>query len=192
LTSKDLIVGLDVSTSCTGISIVNGDGSLIEAEYVYLSDAIGNREKASLVRTRLLRLQNTYGDRVAAVAVEQNLLGFRRGASSALTLITLARFNGVVSMIAGEVFNVPVYTVPVNDARRSLGIVTKRGDDVKAAVFSWVSAQEPSRCWPTRRIERGPRRGTDVLEKGVEDACDAYVIARAFITLRETDKIRRD
>ena len=54
--------------------------------------------------------------------IEENLQAFRPGLSSAKTLLTLARFNGIVGYLAQqEFFCEPIY-INVNVARKSVGL----------------------------------------------------------------------
>lgn len=159
---------------------------MIRSSFVYLSELGTMYDKAEAVKRELEKYR---GKGIKRIAIEQNLLGFRRGASSANTLITLARFNGVVHYVAASVFGIDPITVPVVTARKSLGIVHAKGEDVKKKVFEWVTAQEPDYVWPQKLITRGKGKGSLVNEKGVEDAADAYVMARAvrLIELGELD-----
>jgi len=176
-TSRNFL-GIDVSTSCTGFALVDENGKLIEASYVYLSEFPTIHAKAEHVRQELQR----YCDRsVSCIAVEECLLGFRRGKSSAQTLITLARFNGVVHYIASSEFGIDPHTINVSTARKQLGIQIAKGENPKVAVAAWMRLQEPDYPWPTKVVKRGKLKGETVLEKGVEDASDAYVMARAAL-----------
>ena len=176
-----MYLGLDVSTSCTGVALVDSSGKLVRASYVYLGEHSTIHGKAEAIKKEL----QTYATNpLTCVAIEQNLLGFRRGASSAATLITLARFNGVVAYVASQVFGVDPVTIPVVTARKDLLIPHKKGEDVKKNVFEWVLKQEPEYTWPTKTVKLGKRKGEVIYEKGVEDACDAYVMARAAILMK--------
>jgi hypothetical protein len=117
------------------------------------------------------------------VFVEQNMLGFRAGASSANTLITLARFNGIISNKAYEVFGVKPIIIPVRTARSKVGVKIDKGQDPKQAVISWLRVQEPDYNFPTRIIKAGKRKGEVVLDHGVDDAADAYVMAKAGLLI---------
>jgi hypothetical protein len=153
---------------------------MVRASFVYLSEFPTIYEKAEAVRAELMSYR---GMGIRKIAIEQNLLGFRRGASSANTLITLARFNGVVHYVAASVLGIDPITVPVVTARKTLGIVHAKGEDVKKKVFEWVRSQEPDYVWPQKLLTRGKGKGTLVNEKGVEDAADAYVMARIAILI---------
>jgi hypothetical protein len=174
-----LRLGLDISTSCTGISLIE-NGRLLKASYVYLSDYGTLLTKANAVRGELLAIKSILGDRsLKSITVEQHVLGFRPGMSSSNTIVALARFNGVVSYIAGEIFGIEPIAISSAAARKSVGIKSIKGQPIKPIVIAWATSQEPDYHWPTREVKSGKSKGQIVYEKGVEDASDAYVMARA-------------
>jgi hypothetical protein len=180
-TEKKLYLGLDVSTSCTGFALLDEDGKLLDARFAYLSDEKTVYGKARAVAENLKRYR---GMNIECVSIEQNMLGFRQGASSAFTLISLARFNGIVSYLVSDVLGFDPVTIPVSRARKSAQVPLVKGINVKEQVTKWVMGREPEYPWPTRTVKAGKKKGEDVLEKGVEDACDAYVMAIAAMNLK--------
>ena len=174
-----MILGLDISTSSTGWAIVSPDGKLRTMGAIGLSHLPDLYEKSDMVTSVLkcLDVNPTH------IFVEQNMLGFRAGASSANTLITLARFNGIVSNKAYEIFGVKPVVVPVRTARSKTGVKIDKGQDPKQAVIAWLRGQEPDYQFPTRIIKAGKRKGEVVLDHGADDAADAYVMARAGILI---------
>ena len=97
------ILGLDVSTACTGWSILDSEGQLVDMGAIVLSKSKTLYTKAESVREAMQDLSSKYD--INAIFIEENLQSFRRGFSSAKTLSTLARFNGVVSMVAYDTFS---------------------------------------------------------------------------------------
>lgn len=173
-------IGLDISTSCTGWCIVSPGGSFVDMGYIPLSNKLSSYQKAQIMRERLSSLHITYD--ITRVFIEENLQAFRPGFSSAKTLLTLARFNGIVGYLAQqEFFCEPLY-INVNVARKSVGlkIISKKkgGKPTKEQVLDWVSGQVVYE-WPQKVLKSGPRKGQQVLEPGCFDAADAYVIAQA-------------
>tara|TARA_Y100000310_G_C20637046_1_gene791737 strand:- start:1106 stop:1651 length:546 start_codon:yes stop_codon:yes gene_type:complete len=179
-----LILGLDVSTSCTGWCLLEEDGSFVNLGYISLSKERNLFEKALIVKETLSFLHIKYD--IDTVFIEENLQAFRPGLSSAKTLLTLARFNGIVGYLSQqEFFCEPVY-INVNVARKSVGLKiirkSKGGAPTKEQVHQWVSKQVNFN-WPTKKLKSGPRKGQVILETGCYDASDAYVIAVAGIKL---------
>jgi len=173
-------LGLDISTSCTGWCIVGPGGGLVEMGYIPLSDCNSAYHKARRVRDELSGLHIHHD--IDKVYIEENLQAFRPGLSSAKTLLTLARFNGVVSYIAQEEFFCQPEFINVQAARKAVGlkIISKRkgGAPTKEQVLEWVS-QRVKYAWPKKILKSGPRKGVEIFEPGCYDVADAYVIAMA-------------
>ncbi len=175
-----MILGLDISTSCTGWCILDSDQNLIDMGMINLSKVKSVYQKANHVRSSLEKISDAY--EIKKVYIEENLQSFRSGFSSAKTLSTLARFNGVVSFIAYEIFNTEPIHVNVNAARKSLGIKLIRkkdgGKPTKDQVLEWVQSNI-SFPWPRKLLKSGPRKGLEINDPGCFDMADAYVISLA-------------
>ena len=177
-----MILGLDISTSSTGWCIIGQEGNLINMGFIDLKKKNGMFKKASEVKSVLssLHLEND----INKVFIEENLQSFRSGFSSAQTLSTLARFNGVVSYLCFEEFGFEPLFLNVNSSRKKLGIKVERekicGISTKQQILDWVTLRvSSSYVWPSKILKSGPRKGKTVLESGCYDMADAYVIAHA-------------
>ena len=176
-----MLLALDISTSCTGYCIFDED-KLIDIGSINLSKHKGLFEKASLVKSEILKLSNKY--QIRNVAVEENLQAFRPGLSSAKTLMTLAQFNGVVRWICHESLVVPVESINVNTARKNVGLKINKKDKTKTTkekVLDWVSEDNPSIKWPTKILKSGPSKGQKRICSESYDMADAYVIGKSFL-----------
>ena len=181
------VLGLDISTSCTGWCILSGLESNLHKSvnlgFIDLSKEKNTFKKANMVKEKLTWLHIEFP--IDRVLIEQNLQSFRSGFSSAQTLSTLARFNGIVSYLCYEEFSLTPEFINVNHARKSLGIKTKRKKDggapIKAQIFDWVSSSQDLKeyDWPTKTLKSGPRRGQIILDPRCYDMADAYVIAKS-------------
>lgn len=174
-----IICGLDISTSCIGICII--DTKKEEKIFKFFKPKGKDwLDKAESVKPFFLKLFKDYS--ISKVFIEENLQAFRPGLSSAKTLMSLSRFNGVVSFIIQDNFDIKPEFLNVNSARKSLGIKIERKSKLstKEQVFSWVN-EKTNYDWPTKIMKSGPRKGLEVLEDSVYDMADAYVIARAGI-----------
>jgi len=177
-------LGLDISTSCTGyaISEVDSRGSTLKVVLgsIKLDHIDGLTSKANHVKSVLEDLKKSYT--FCAVYVEENMQAFRPGASSAQTLVKLAKFNGIVCYIASQIFGVEPSGVNVNQARKTLGIQLQRekvcGVPTKEQIFKWASSQPllTDFKWPTKKISSGPRKGSEVIETSSYDMADAFVV----------------
>ena len=132
------------------------------------------------MRDRLSLLHIKYD--ITKVYIEENLQAFRPGFSSAKTLLTLARFNGIVGYLAQQEFDCTPEYINVNVARKAVGlkIISKKkgGKPTKEQVLDWVSSQVIYE-WPEKVLRNGPRKGQSILEPGCFDSADAFVIATA-------------
>lgn len=205
-----IILGLDVSTSCTGVCVVD---SAIEPDdkgsHILLLDRIefGSEktltgkvpacatlwEKADRVKHALglieLQIATRYGPHglppvdgyrswqhhVERVVLEEPLMGFRPGMSSAQTITQLMRFNGIISYIARNTFQKEPEYIGSAHARKLCGMKLQRtavAGPQKEQVFLHMSTHDLKHVsWPTTK--------TGKTVPWSRDATDAYVIARA-------------
>lgn len=179
------ILALDISTSCTGYCILssdlNSETSLLDIGFIPLSKLKSHYSKANLVLDSLKKIQSEY--KITEVAIEENLQSFRSGFSSAQTLSSLAKFNGVVAYLCEDLFGLVPQFFNVNAARKSVGLKVlskkKGGADTKIQVLEWATKELIDYSWPQKTLKSGPRKNQVVVEPGCYDMADAYVIARA-------------
>lgn len=172
-----MILGLDVSTSSTGWAVLNNDGSLVEMGFFPLAKLEGFFEKAAAVDEGLIMIKKKYSD-ISKMSIEEPLQGFRRGLSSAKTLLTLARFNGIVGWQAYVIFGFEPVFISCTAARKDLHITIIKTRDAKDQVMEWV--EHVTGVVLQRRVAKvGKKKGQTLFAAGVNDAADAYVMARA-------------
>ena len=181
-------LGLDISTSCTGWSLVAVDDNQrvlsVKLGYIPLSKLKDPYDKAAAVRDSFNNLANIAKE-LDSIYIEENLQAFRPGSSSAKTLVKLARFNGVVSYISEQMFFKKPEFLNVNHARKSLGIKIQRekvcGISTKQQVLDWVASLDfmEGYDWPVKTLKSGPRKGQEVVDPVCYDMADALVIALA-------------
>lgn len=172
-------LGLDVSTSNVGWCLLNEAGNIVTAGAVELSKKKDIFDKALAVREALRDISKDH--EVTDVAIEENLQAFRPGFSSAKTIVTLARFNGIVTLIAFEELHVQPEFVNVNSARKLAGLKIIKKSDVttKDQVLNFVKEKEPTFEWPTRTLKSGARKGLVIPADCCYDIADAYIVAAA-------------
>jgi len=175
-----MILGLDVSTSSTGWAVLDEAGNLVEMGSFKLTKYEDLFDKAQAVRSGLLEIHSKHF--ISKVSIEEPLQGFRRGMSSAHTLLTLARFNGIVSWLAFDVFNVKPIFFDSSTARRGLGIKIDKARDTKDQIMEWVEVVTGQEL-PKRIAKVGKKKGMTLFAAGVNDAADAFVMARAAYLL---------
>ncbi len=136
-----MILGLDISTSITGYTLIDNSGKVI------VNDAIDTRkyknffEKAQVVEERLKSIDSSY--KPTQVFIEQSLQSFRSGFSSAKTLSTLSRFNGIVSWMCYKFWDIEPEYIAATSARKKAGITVSKGVKGKDAVMKYVVDNVP-------------------------------------------------
>ena len=184
-----MILGLDVSTSCTGWCVMDPKFGFKQMGYIKLYKIPSMFAKANITQAELEKLQKEFS--ITRVVIEENLQAFRPGFSSAKTLLTLSRFNGIVSYLCEQIFGLEPEFINVNVARKKVGLKiirkSKGGAPTKQQVMEWVTGQLEGSdyIWPTKILKSGPRKGTLVFENGCYDMADAFVITTAGISQDE-------
>ncbi len=176
------ILGLDISTSNVGWCILEkNSGKLISADAIELKKVSCVFQKAKEVRQQLKVLLIEHD--VSVVAIEENLQAFRPGFSSAKTIVTLARFNGMVSLISHDVFKMSPIFMNVNAARKIAGLKIDRKSDLntKEQVLNFVRGKITDFNWPMRTIKSGKRKGLVLFADSCYDISDAYIIASSCV-----------
>jgi len=175
-----LILGLDISTSITGYTLLDGDE-------IILNGAWDTRkyknffDKVVHVRDGLEIIRKEYGTRITAVYIEQSLQSFRSGFSSAKTLSTLSRFNGIISWLVFDQYKITPEYLAATSARKLCGIKVPRGQKAKQVVLKFLVDNEPA------FVLEYTRNGNPKPE--CYDKADSMVIAKAGVVCeRENSK----
>lgn len=175
------IIGLDVSTSVTGVVVLEKISSAYDPlQHVSLLHPIEFKqktlwEKVDHVRDELSKIHANFPN-IDALYVEEPLKNFSSGLSSADTIVSLIRFNGIVSLVCRDLWaRDPVY-INASHARKLCGIRIQRstivGKSAKEQTFAHIMNTDLSHVvWPTKK------NGTP--KDWSRDVVDAYVIARA-------------
>lgn len=167
-----MILGLDISTSITGATVLDEEGNLLFCE---AWDTRNKKkfpslyEKATFVKKNLFELDKRFD--VGYIYIEQSLQSFRSGFSSAKTLSTLSRFNGIVSWLCWDIFNLEPEMLSATSARKTAGVSIKRGENAKEKVLQFLLDTEPS------FVIEYTKHGNPVA--GSYDRADSLIIAKA-------------
>ena len=121
-----MILGLDISTSITGYSIVDFDGKVIEIGHWDTRNK--NKftdfyDKAHFIKNKLSELDYP----IDHIFIEPALNMFMMGRSSSHTISTLTKINGIVSWFCYEEFGIKPEYIPAISARKKCGISIKKG-----------------------------------------------------------------
>ena len=139
-----MILGLDVSTSITGATILDENGNVVFCEAWDLRNKKHFPtlfEKGREIKNLFHKLKWEYV--ITSVYVEQSLQSFRSGFSSAKTLSTLSRFNGIVSWLCFEVFQLKPEYIAATSARKQCGITVPKGAKAKQVVIQYIIDNVP-------------------------------------------------
>ena len=178
-----MILGLDISTSITGITLLDKDGKIVYNLAVDTRKYKDFFEKAETVEREIKELARVCKELdigVGQIFVEQSLQTFRSGFSSAKTLSTLSRFNGLVSWLCYKIFGAKPRYIAATSARKQAGINVPKGVKGKQAVMKYVIDNVPEVA-----IEY-TRAGNPKPE--CFDKADSWVIARAGWLLCQKEK----
>jgi Holliday junction resolvasome RuvABC endonuclease subunit len=176
-----MILGLDISTSIVGATIVAGDGDVISTSAWDMRNKNHFPDifsKYNHVQGELLDLHSTYN--IEHIYVEQSLQMFRSGFSSAKTLSTLSSFNGVVSYLCYREMSIKPEYIAAPSARKACGITISRGTKAKEQVVKFLLDNEP------KFIVEYTKSGN--IKPAYYDIADSIVIAKAGYQLVQQRK----
>ena len=175
-----MILALDISTSITGYCIFN-EWNAVHAGHIDLRKEKDFFKKVDLVKNKITELHNQYN--FESVAIEEAFQSFGRGLSSAKTLFTLAKFNGIIQYIVFSL-GINATVINVNNARKLVGIKINKKDktkNTKEQVLEQVQKLNSTLTWPRRVLKSGPRKGLEIYDDCCYDRADAYVIGKAHL-----------
>tara|TARA_R110002124_G_scaffold107574_2_gene260056 strand:+ start:313 stop:867 length:555 start_codon:yes stop_codon:yes gene_type:complete len=151
-----MILGVDVSTSITGFAIV-ADEQLVYYGSIDLRKYKNVFDKTIAIKEKILDLYEMYqcnnddsmrmGNSdypIEHIYVEQPFTFFNSGGSSAKTMATLQKFNGIVSWLLFEIFEIRPEYVGATAARKHAGIKVPRGQKAKKVVLEHLLETEPA------------------------------------------------
>jgi len=169
-------LGLDISTTCVGVCLVDGSKNVLHLNAIKIPAELSMFDKADFVLKELNSVVGSH--KLGRVIVEGHAKAFSKGFTSADTLFTLAKFNGLVSYLCWKQFGVVVTDVNVSSARKAVGFKNTKADKrpVKEKVFEFVTATHPDLPWKKYVPKAGKNKGVEVYTPEMRDAADAWVI----------------
>ena len=170
-----MILGLDVSTTRIGWAIINQKQELIDSGVFKTKKDQSLEERAENLSKNVLEPLSVV-HRISEVRVEEPFSMFSGGKTTAKTMSSLQRFNGMVSLLAHQIWDNPPTMVNSRTARARCGIKVPRGTKAKVVIIEWVdNYYEKFKVELTRH--GNPKPGTD-------DEADAIVVALSHFDLR--------
>jgi len=165
-----MILGLDISTSITGYTILDGN-TILECGMIDLRKKKYTDffDKSVAAKEVLNKLHKKY--QIKEIFIEETINVMSKGMSSAHTIMTLNRFNGILSWMCYEIFDIKPKYIACRQARKMLGILVPKGGDAKKIVMQhWLDTE------PQFTVEYS-KFGNPV--QGTFDRADSLVIAKA-------------
>ena len=163
-----IILGLDLSTSITGATVLDREGNTLLCE----SWDTRNKNKfpllfhkAQFVRKSLFGLQYP----ITKVYIEQPFTFFNSGGSTAKTMATLQRFNGIISWICYNDLNMIPEYLTATQARKLCDLKVPRGTKAKEVALQFF-LDNGNEIEYTKHGNPKP---------GSYDRADSWVIAKA-------------
>ena len=171
-----MILGIDVSTSITGFAVIDSDGKIILSEACDLRKHKDFFSKCLIIREFILDICDKHcaiinGEGIEHIYIEQPFTFFNSGGSSGKTMAALQRFNGVVSWMIYECFEIEPRYLGATQARKLVGIKVPRGEKAKKVVMEYLLATDSD--FTIERTHRGNPKPQEF------DRADALIIARA-------------
>ena len=163
-------IGWDASTAIVGVCELSSSGSLIWKNHIDLRKIERMNDKALAVRKFILKYPNV------AISnshfLEDRLGSFSPGLTSKQTLMKLAAFNAIVSLIIEEETSsrpTHIHPMTIKSVMQKIGLKIEKGDDKKEKGLEWVVKREPSFTLQLNR--KGKHQPWNI------DEADAYKIA---------------
>ena len=176
-----VILGLDVSTSRIGISIIDYDQNLLRCEFIKLNSKDELEDRCLVLENYINNINgfnsiNDKGYYIDKVFIESPFIMFSGGKTTAMTMAKLQRFNGMVCYMIRKTLAIAPVSIAANKARGLIGLKIKRGEDTKKKVIEWVQSEYPDDFIVEYTRYGNPKPGTD-------DMADSVVIARAGLLI---------
>lgn len=140
-----MILGLDISTSITGYTVLHIDGKI---EKIGHWDTRNKNtypdlfSKALFIKKNLDEISEHYP--IDHIFIEPALSMYSMGKSSAHIISTLTKYNGIVSWLCYEHFGIKPEYIPATSARKKCGITIRRGEKAKQQVIKFLVDNEPN------------------------------------------------
>jgi hypothetical protein len=192
------VLGLDISTTCVGVAIVTDEattlnhvpGTIYAERLDHIDFKAGSTfwDKVDTVKAYLDNLSGYKGVfKFDDVAVEEALMSFRPGMSSAQTISTLVAFNAIVRHLLRQQFCIDPTEIASSTARKLAGVKvipkTKCGKDAKTQVFEYMCVNDLSHIvWPRKKPTK--KNPVPDVKDFAKDTVDAYVVAKAALLLK--------
>ena len=171
-----MILGLDVSTNRTGWAIINDKQELVDSDFYKTKPKTPLEERATALKDNVLEPIMKLHD-ITEIRIEEPFMMFSGGKTTARTMSSLQRFNGMVSLIAHQLLGKPPTLVGATTARSRCGIKVPRGTKAKQVVMMFCASQYDN------FFMEYTKHGNP--KPGIDDEADAIIVALSHFDLRD-------
>jgi len=175
---KEVVLGLDISTSKVGLCIMDYKFNLLETKLIKLNTK-DSLEERCIQLERELKPYSKYW--IKSIYIESAFIAFSGGKTSAVTMSKLQRFNGMVCYMTRVLYGKEAILISPAKARGLVHLKIKRGENTKLKVIEHVEKTFPNDFKYELTRHGNPKPGTD-------DRADAIVIAWAGLNQKTLDK----
>jgi hypothetical protein len=169
-----MILGLDISTSIVGASVLDMDNNLLLCEAwdlrnkkhfptLYEKGKEINYKFESLLKEKKFNIEHIY--------IEESLQAFRMGFSSSKIIVKLSKFNGLVAWLCEDFFLKRPEYINSKTARKICGIKVPKGEKPKKIILEHFLKNEKN--FDMQYTKHGNPQA------GMYDCADSWVIAKA-------------
>jgi len=175
---KEYYYGFDLSTTCCGYTILDENGDFVEVGYIKpRANCKTFFQKIIFFRLQADSLFQKYFP--TKVFVESYFKRFNPERSTIDTILTLARFNGVVCYIILNKTGIEPILISVYDARKLVGFKkSSKGQDIKEAVLDFIQFEVDKKEFTNKNLIFEKTR-TDRPKPYSYDISDSVIIAKA-------------
>ena len=171
--AEGYLLGLDVSTFCTGFSIWNLNENKFEtAGHIPLKNVKDLHNRVDVV-FKVLEELNDSTDKITEIVIEDIITKFISGKSNIKTIITLAAFNAIIQRKCYEMLGKPPTMMNVIRARNLAQCKVPRGINSKNFVLRRVCELHPE-----------VRELLPLMKTKAEFAKESFDIADAIVVTR--------
>lgn len=186
------ILSLDVSTSCTGVSIIenvkdfDSQKHIVKLDSIVFKDTLNFWQKCDYLQSELQKLHTQYPD-ITHFGVEAPMKRFAPGFSSAEIVCILQRFNGIACYQVRNLWGIDPTYVNVLHARKLCGIkilskAKSGGLNAKQQTANYMLQNDLSKIdFQLKRGHENEQRTCSNIKPYHLDSIDAYIISQAIL-----------
>lgn len=177
-----MILGLDVSTTCTALAVVSDNNTIIDVKAIKFNKDLSIYEKAVEVKSKIAEVLEAY--EIDSIYIEEPLMNFAAGGTTLPTLSTAQRFNGVISQYCYDLLKkAPIHlnatsARKLNNIKRCENPRMQHTKNIKPGKINTIESLTVSDPWYKITITS---KGNVKAEE--YDKADAIIIARAGLKL---------